>query len=152
MLDRDLAELYEVKPKRLREQLKRNRNRFPADFVFQLTEEETNFMVSQNATPSKKYFGGHRPYVFTEHGALMLSSILSSKRAAEMGIFVVRAFIKLRQIIAGHKELTHKLDQLERRVSGHDMDILTVFKAIRKLVIQETKPKRKIGFKPGGED
>jgi len=91
MLDRDLADLYGVKPIRLREQVKRNKSRFPGDFMFQLAGEEVGFMVSQNAIPSWKHLGGYRPYVFTEHGVAMLSSVLKSQRAVQMNILIIRA-------------------------------------------------------------
>jgi hypothetical protein len=149
MLDRDLAELYGVKPIRLREQVKRNRNRFPDDFMFQLTEDEVKFMVSQNAIPSRKHLGGFLPYAFTEHGTLMLSSILNSARAVEIGIFVVRAFVKLRQILSSHKDLAQKLNELEKRIQKHDVEIYSIFKAIRKLMAEPEKPKRRIGFVAG---
>src|SRR3989338_9663855 len=106
MLDRDLAELYGVKAFRLREQVKRNKQKFPDDFMFRLSEEEVNLLVSQNAIPSRKHLGGFLPYVFTEHGALMLASVLNSTLAVEVGIFIVRAFVKLRQILS--RDLTHE--------------------------------------------
>jgi hypothetical protein len=146
MLDRDLAQLYGVKSFRLREQVKRNIERFPSDFMFQLNEQEVDLMVSQNAIPSKKHLGGHLPYAFTEHGALMLSSILNSKKAVDVGIYVVRAFIKLRQILSSHKELSHKLDEHEKRIQKHDVEIYSIFKAIRRLMTEPDKPKKKIGF------
>src|SRR3989344_4732 len=97
MLDRDLADLYGVKPFRLREQVKRNKERFPEDFMFHLTKDETEILVSHNAIPSVRSLGGYLPYVFTEHGAIMIASILSTKRAVQVSIFVVRAFNKIRE-------------------------------------------------------
>ena len=99
MLDKDLAVLYGVKPIRLREQVKRNIRRFPPDFMFQLNTKETDVMVSQNAIPSKKHLGGYLPYAFTEHGILMLSSVLNSERAVEVNIQIMRTFTKLRQLM-----------------------------------------------------
>ena len=146
MLDKDLAILYDVKPIRLREQVKRNRNRFPKDFMFQLDEEEINFMVSQNAIPSRKHLGGHSPYVFTEQGVAMLATVLNSERAIQANIAIMRTFVKLREILSTHKELAHKLTQLERKIESHDKDIRTIFEAIRQLMATPEKKKRKIGF------
>jgi hypothetical protein len=107
MLDKDLAALYQVKPIRLREQVKRNKTRFPADFMFQLNKKETAVMLSQNAIPSRKQLGGFLPYAFTEHGILMLSSVLNSERAIQVNIQIMRAFTRLRQIISRNKDLSH---------------------------------------------
>lgn len=148
MLDRDLAELYGVTPRRLREQVKRNSRRFPSDFMFRLTEKELDFMVSQNATPSRKYFGGHFPYAFTEHGALMLSSVLSSEKAVKVGIFVVRAFIRMREIISSHKRLLKKIEEMEKK---YDAQFKIVFDALRRVISPTVKSKNKIGFLRGGE-
>ena len=116
MLDRDLAELYAVSAKRLNEQVRRNLHRFPLDFMFQLTEEEYLNLRSQFATSSLKH-GGSRylPYSFTEHGITMLSSVLNSERAVAMSIFIVRAFIKMREMLAAHKDLANKIDEIERK-------------------------------------
>ncbi|MDW8056507.1 MAG: ORF6N domain-containing protein [Elusimicrobiota bacterium] len=146
MLDKDLADIYGVKPIRLREQVKRNKDRFPEDFMFQLTDEEVDFMVSQNAIPSKKYLGGHNPYVFTEHGAVMLASVLNTPKAVQMSIFVVRAFVKLREILSTHKELAKKLEELERKIIKHDGEIKTLFEAIKQLMLPQEKSKKRIGF------
>lgn len=143
MLDKDLAELYGVKPIRLREQIKRNKKRFPIDFSFQLTEKEVDFLVSQNAIPSRKYLGGHLPYAFTEHGALMLSAILNSERAIEVGIFVVRAFVRMREMLSTHKKLLEKIDVLEKK---YDQQFRVVFDAIKALINNPPKKTGKIGF------
>ena len=149
ILDRDLAKLYGVDTKRLNEQAKRNIQRFPEDFMFQLTKEESEFLRSQFAT-LKVGRGQHRkylPYVFTEHGAIMAASVLNSKRAVEMSIRVVRTFIKLRQLLTTHKELAYKLSELERKIEKHDTEIQAIFEAIRQLMAPVTqKPKRHIGF------
>ncbi|HYW47641.1 MAG TPA: ORF6N domain-containing protein [Bryobacteraceae bacterium] len=120
MLDSDLAELYQVPTKRLNEAVRRNRNRFPEDFMFQLTTEEAENSRSQFATSSSGY-GGRRylPYAFTEHGVAMLSSVLRSDRAVQMNILIVRAFVKLRELLASHKELARKIDQLEADQKKH---------------------------------
>ncbi len=146
MLDRDLADLYGVKPIRLREQVKRNKRRFPGDFLFQLSDAETDSLVSQNAIPSRKHLGGSRPYVFTEHGAVMVASVLNTQRAVEVSIYVVKAFVRLRELAASHKELSKKLTELEGRVGAHDETIQTLLAAIKQLMLPPEKPKRKIGF------
>jgi hypothetical protein len=122
LVDRDLALLYGVATKRLNEQVRRNIDRFPEDFMFQLTKNEFEVWRSQiaNSNPSAKMGLRRRPYVFTEHGAIMAATTLNSPRAVEVSLFVVRAFIKLCQFALAHKELAAKLDQLERKVAGHD--------------------------------
>jgi phage regulator Rha-like protein len=150
ILDSDLAELYGVTTKRLNEQIKRNKERFPADFMFQLNAAEADDLRSQNTT-SKSARGGrrYRPYVFTEHGAIMAASVLNSPRAVEASIYVVRAFIKLREMLGTHKELARKFAQLEKHIEGHDEDITTLFEAIRQLMEPPDAPippARRIGF------
>lgn len=147
MLDKDLAYLYQVDPRALRQQVKRNNDRFPSDFMFQLTEREVRYVVSQNVTPSMSYFGGYLPYAFTEQGVAMLSGVLHSKRAAQVNIAIMRAFVKLRDILATHKELVAKLRELEAKISKHDTDIGTIFEAIRQLMTPPPEPpRRRIGF------
>lgn len=145
MLDADLAELYEVETKRLNEQVKRNAGRFPADFMFQLSDEEFANLKSQFATSS---WGGRRarPYAFTEHGAIMAASVLNSDRAVEMSVYVVRAFVQLRELMLNHKALAQKLTELERRVSDHDHSLLDVIEALRELTAAPKVSKRPIGF------
>jgi len=143
MLDKDLAVLYGVKPIRLREQVKRNIRRFPDDFMFQLDEKEIDFMVSQNAIPSRKYLGGFQPYVFTEQGVAMLSTVLNSERAIEVNIHIMRAFVKLREMIASHKDLVKRLDELE---SKYDEQFKVVFDAIRELMAPPEPKRKHIGF------
>ena len=147
ILDSDLAGLYGVETKRLNEQVKRNSERFPSDFVFQLTQEEFENLRSQSATSSRAH-GGRRtpPYVFTEHGAIMVANVLNSQRAIEMSVFVVRAFVRLRGILATHKELASKLDELERKVGEHDEAIRALVTAIRELMSPSSKERRAIGF------
>jgi phage regulator Rha-like protein len=147
MLDSDLAELYGVTTKRLNEQVKRNQQRFPADFMFQLTSEETKNLRSQIAT-SNRGGGGrrYRPYAFTEHGAIMAASVLNSRRAIEVSVYVVRAFVKLREMLRTHKELAGKLAELEKRIEGHDDEITTLFEAIRQLMEPPEEPSKRIGF------
>jgi phage regulator Rha-like protein len=150
MLDADLAELYGVTTKRLNEQVKRNRARFPEDFIFQLTVQETELLRSQIAT-SKKGRGGRRyaPFAFTEHGAIMLASVLNTQRATEVSVFVVRAFIRLREMLATHKELAHKLAELERKLVTHDEAIRSLMNAIRQLMTPPVQKRRPIGFRVG---
>ncbi len=147
MLDSDLAELYGVTTKRLNEQVKRNRQRFPADFMFQLTSDEATNLRSRIAT-SKQGRGGrrYRPYAFTEHGAIMVASVLNSHRAIEVSIYVVRAFVKLREMLRTHKELARKLAELEKRIEGHDEEIIVLFEAIRQLMESPEKTTKRIGF------
>ena len=147
MLDSHLALLYGVPTKRLNEQVRRNISRFPDDFMFQLTEDEYKLLRSQNAT-SKSGSGGRRylPFAFTEQGVAMLSTVLNSERAIQVNIAIMRTFVKLRQILATHKELAHKLDELERKYETHDKQIKSVFEAIRQLMTPPEKHKRQIGF------
>lgn len=148
MLDADLAELFGVPTKRFNEQVKRNFDRFPADFMFQLTEDEYESLRSQNAT-LKVGRGQHRkymPYVFTEHGAIMAATILNSPKAVEMSVFIVRAFVQLREMLSSNAELAAKLLELERKVSGHDQAIVGLIDAIRQLMKQPVSAGRPIGF------
>jgi ORF6N domain len=144
MLDADLAILYGVSTKRLNEQVRRNRSRFPDDFMFQLTREEVRSLRSQIAT-SKQGRGGRRytPLVFTEQGISMLSTVLNSERAIQVNIEIMRAFVRLREMIATHKDLARKLEALERR---YDAQFKVVFDAIRELMAPPESKKRKIGF------
>ncbi len=149
MLDRDLAKLYGVKPIALRQQVKRNINRFPADFMFQLDSGEAELLVSQNVIPSKRSLGGYLPYAFTEQGVAMLSSVLRSERAVQVNILIMRAFVRLREILATHKDLARKLQELEKKFAQHDVQIRRVFEAIRKLIESpKPPPSRQIGFQP----
>jgi hypothetical protein len=150
ILDSDLAGLYGVETRRLNEQVRRNAARFPMDFAFQSTLEELDNLKSQIATSSGQW-GGRRklPYAFTEHGALMAASVLNSPKAVEMSILVVRAFVRVRQILAGNRQLAAKLDELERRVAAHDKNIGALFQAVRSLMAVPEKPTRKIGFAKG---
>ena len=193
ILDADLAELYGVTTARLNQQVKRNRDRFPRDFMFQLTWEETRSLRLQIATlddpradslrsqiatlggsgadDSRSHIAtlngsgteslrsqfvtldrGHhlkyRPYAFTEHGAIMAANVLNSERAVKVGVYVVRTFVKLRQMLTAHKELAGRLEELERKVDGHDHEILALVEAIRELMAPPPEPKRRrIGFR-----
>lgn len=143
MLDKDLALLYGVKPIRLREQVKRNLKRFPDDFMFQLADKEIDFMVSQNAIPSRKHLGGYNPYVFTEQGVAMLATVLNSERAIQVNIEIMRTFVRLRRMLASNRELARKLDDLEKK---YDAQFKVVFDAIKQLMEPPKKARKRIGF------
>jgi hypothetical protein len=146
MVDRDLAELYGVQTKRLNEQVRRNIERFPEDFMFQLNDSETRQLVAFcDRFGSLKHSSVH-PYVFTEQGVAMLSSVLHSKKAIQVNVAVMRVFVKLREMIATHKELMYKLGDLERKIGRHDEQIRSIFEAIRQLMAVPERPKRRIGF------
>jgi hypothetical protein len=146
MLDADLASLYKVETRMLVQAVKRNLRRFPADFMFQLNDEEWAALRSQNVISKGR--GGRRyaPYAFTEHGALMLASVLNSETADEVGIIIVRAFIQLREILSSNKELAEKLTELDRKVSTHDQAITGLINAIRQLMKMPENVSRPIGF------
>ena len=147
MLDRDIAVLFGVKSIRLREQVKRNQNRFPENFMFQLTENEVETKVSQNAIPSKQHLGGYLPYAFTEHGVLMLANVLKSERAITMSIRIIEIFVKLREVLLTHKDILLKFEQLEKKAFRQDDDIRLIFKYLKELLNPKTEPMRKICFK-----
>ena len=152
LLDSDLAALYGVTTARLNQQVRRNLGRFPPDFMFQLTAQEHRALMLQFATSNKPGRGGRRkpPLVFTEHGAIQTANVLNSTRAVEMGIYVVRAFVQLRELIASNKELARRLDQLEARIekklTSHDDAIGAMLSAIRELMNPPVKKSRPIGF------
>jgi hypothetical protein len=145
LLDRDLAEIYGVSTGRLNEAVKRNAARFPEDFMFQLTEPEAQNLRSQIAISS---WGGRRylPFVFTEYGAIQAANVLRSPRAIEMSLYVVRAFVQLREMLASNKELAQRLDELERKLATHDQAITGILKTIRELMNPPLPKKRPIGF------
>lgn len=148
MLDADLAELYGVPTKALNQAVKRNAERFPADFMFQLSADESLALRSQTVTSNTSGRGGRRysPRAFTEHGALMAATVLNSPRAVEMSVFVVRVFVQLREFLATHRELAAKLDELERKLSTHDQAIAGLIDAIRQLTATPPHKARPIGF------
>ena len=145
ILDSDLAGLYGVPTKRLNEQVKRNRERFPPDFMFQLTKVEKEEVVANCDHLQKLKFSPVLPYAFTEHGAIMAASVLNTERAVQASIYVVRAFVKLRQMLAPYKELMGKLDQLEKKLQTHDKQIIAIVEAI-KLLMPSPKDKQKEPF------
>ncbi len=146
ILDADLAELYGVTTRRLNEQVRRNIGRFPEDFMFQLTKEEKNEVVAKCDHLTKLKYSPHLPLAFTEHGAIMAANVLNSQRAIEVSVFVVRAFVRLREILAAHVQLYRKLDELERKVGEHDEAIRSLITAIRQLMEPPKRETRPIGF------
>ena len=146
MLSLHLSELYGVEPKVLVQAVKRNIERFPEDFMFKLTNQEVINLKSQIVTSS---WGGLRramPYAFTEHGAIMVASVLNSPRAVEISVYVVRAFVRLREYLSSHKELAQKLTELEKKIETHDEAIQALIDAIRQLMTPPDKPRRRIGY------
>jgi ORF6N domain len=146
MFDFDLAKLYGTTTGRLNEQVKRNRKRFPSDFVFQLTVEEKGQVIANCENLEHLKYAPVPPFVFTEHGALMAANILNSAQAVRMSVFVVRAFVKLREILASNVGLAKKVSNLERKYGTHDDQIREIFSALRELMDPPTKPSRQIGF------
>ena len=140
MLDRDLAELYKVETGALIQAVKRNKKRFPDDFMFQLIKMEAESLVSQNVIPSKRSFGGRMPYVFTEQGVAMLSSVLKSERAIEMNIIIMRAFVKIRNLIYSYKDLAEKVEKMDKKIGK-------IFEILGQMNNMENNKKEEIGFK-----
>jgi hypothetical protein len=147
LLDRDLAELYGVETRLLKQAVRRNRKRFPEDFMFELTKQEfedwrSQFVISNSDKMGLRY----RPMAFTEQGVAMLSSVLNSDRAIEVNIAIMRAFVQLRKMIASNKKLARKVKELEARVGEHDEQIQVIFEAIHQLMTPPDTPPKKIGF------
>jgi hypothetical protein len=149
ILDFDLAELYQVETRALKQAIRRNRDRFPSDFLFELTSEEMGILVSQSVIPSRKKFGGAAPYAFTEQGVAMLSSVLRSPQAVAVNIAIMRTFVQLRRLMDSNRDLARKIESLEKK---YDEQFATVFEAIKHLVEEDQgrkeQPKRQIGFRP----
>ncbi|MSQ14242.1 MAG: ORF6N domain-containing protein [Dehalococcoidia bacterium] len=150
MLDSDLAELYGVETKVLVQAVGRNKARFPEDFMFRLTKEEFDRLRSQFVTSNNPGRGGRRypPYAFTEQGVSMLSSVLRSQRAVQVNIEIMRAFVRLREMLASNRDLARRLDEIEER---YDEQFKAVFDAIRQLMVPPTQPRRRLGFRPRDE-
>ena len=146
LLDSDLAALYGVTTGNLNKAVSRNRDRFPSDFMFQLGAEEAEDLIFQIGRSKGRGGRRHRPYAFTEQGIAMLSSILNSDRAIRVNIAIMRAFVKLRQMLETNRELARKFSELERRVGKHDQEIEAILEAIRQLMDPPQKPRREIGF------
>jgi hypothetical protein len=149
MLDRDLAELYNVEPRRLREQVKRNIDKFPEHFMFRLTEIEVELMVSQNAIPSRQVLGGSLPYVFTEHGILQLSNVVKSERATEMSIKIIEIFVSLREFLTDSLNVKLEIEEIKKKLANHNKNIELVFSYLDEMMEkQDNKVERnKIGYK-----
>jgi phage regulator Rha-like protein len=146
LLDSDLAALYGVQTKNLNKAVKRNAERFPADFMFQLTPEELRSLRFHFGTSKARGGVRYRPYAFTEQGVAMLSSLLNSERAVKVNIAIMRAFVKLRETLDTNRELVRKFAELERRTAKHDEEIAAILEAIRQLIAPPEKPRREIGF------
>ena len=147
IVDADLAQFYGVPTKRLNEQVKRNKARFPNDFIFQLSSEEKADVVANCDHLEKLKYSGSLPYVFTEHGTIMAASVLNSPRAIEVSVYIVRAFVRIRRVIAEHKEISRRIVQIEHHLADHDEQIIELIKAIKQLLKPEPPPKkRRIGF------
>ena len=147
MIDKDLAELYGVTTKRLNEQVKRNTKRFPIDFMFQLNEEEKEEVVAKCDHLKTLKYSPQLPYVFTEYGAVMLASVLNSDRAIEVNVQIVRIFTRMRELIMTNQEILLKLEQLERKVDGHDENIRVIFAYLKKLLDPPQQPRPRVGFR-----
>src|SRR5947199_6318196 len=146
LLDFDLAPLYGVTTGNLNKAMRRNRERFPSDFMFQLTAAEAESLIFQSGISKGRGGRRHRPYAFTEQGVAMLSSVLNSPRAVKVNIAIMRAFVKLRKTLETNRELARKFSELEQRVGKHDSEIAAIMQAIRQLMAPPEKPKREIGF------
>jgi len=148
ILDSDLAELYNVEARHLNQQVKRNAKRFPVEFRFQISPQEFEILRSQNVISSDGHGGRrYRPFVFTEHGAIMAATVLNSERAIEMSIFVVQAFVRMRRALAANRQIMAKLAKIESRIESHDADIQDLMGAIRELMAPPAPPdRRRIGF------
>jgi hypothetical protein len=151
MIDRDLAELYGVTTKQMNQQVKRNLNRFPEDFMFQLTAEEKEEVVTNCDHLKSLKYSPVLPYVFTEHGAVMLASVVNSERAIAVNILIVRIFTQMREMLLTHKDILLKLEQLERKTTGHDDDIQIIFKYLKQLLNPPQEPRPRIGFRRAHE-
>ena len=151
MLDEDLAELYQVETKRLNEQVRRNIDRFPDDFMFRLTKKEFENLKSQIATSS---WGGRRklPLAFTEQGVSMLSGVLNSETAIRVHIQIIRVFGRMRELLLTHKDILLQLEKIEKKLAGHDEDITLIFQYLKQLLNPPQTPRRKIGFKRKDEE
>jgi len=147
MLSTHLAELYSVEPRVLMQSVKRNRDRFPEDFMFQLNDAEFKDLKSQFVTSSRGGLRRANPYAFTEHGVAMLSSVLRSQQAVQMNLFIIRAFVKLREMLATHKDLARKIEGLERQQTEQGAQLAAVYSIVKKLIDVSTKPHNPIGFK-----
>jgi hypothetical protein len=152
MIDLDLAELYGVPTKRLNEQVKRNTKRFPVDFMFQLSQNEKARLIKTYEHLNRLKYSPNLPFVFTEHGAVMLASVLNSERAIEVNVQIVRVFIRMREMLITHKDILSKLRKVEMKAVRQDDDIKLIFKYLKELFNPSREPRRKIGFRHKKED
>jgi hypothetical protein len=157
MLAQDLAELYEVETKVLNQQVKRNIGKFPERYMFQLTKDEYDRLRSQNVTLKRGQHIKYLPYAFTEHGILMLSSVLNSERADKVNMLIIDTFVKLRELMFMHKDVIHQLEQVQNKLTAHDGQIMVIFEYLKQLEKTkqedlELKPRKKIGFKRNSEE
>ena len=151
MLDRDLAELYGVETRVLNQAVKRNLNRFPEDFMFQLSQEELENWKSQIVISNREKLGLRKPpYAFTEHGVLMLSSVLNSPQAVQVNIQIVRIFTRLRKLLSEHIDLKLEIEEIKKHLNNHDKNIELVFSYLDQLIDKQNQPRKRIGFKPDG--
>jgi len=146
IIDADLAFMFDVPTKVLNQAVKRNIERFPEDFMFQLTKEEKEEVVTICDHLKQLKYSPNLPYAFTEHGAIMAANVLNSEKAIVVSVYIVRAFVRLREMLLTHKELAHKLAELESRIDKHDKAIVALITAIKELMTPSVKPKRQIGF------
>lgn len=156
ILDLHLSELYQVETRVLKQAVRRNKDHFPEDFMFELTDNEIDIMVSQNVIPSRQTLGGAKPFAFTETGVAMLSSVLKSKKALEINIIIMRTFVMLRKMYYDNRETLNRLDNFDRKLAEHDNNILLIFEYIKqfeevKLQALEYKNRKRIGFKTSDE-
>lgn len=150
MLDRDLAELYGVEVRVLKQAVRRNMERFPEAFMFELTLEEDHGLRSQFVTLKQGEHGKYPPFAFTEHGVLMLANVLRSERAIAVSIRIIDLFVRMRQVMLAHQDILLRLEQLERRVGEKDADIQLLFHHLKQLLAPPSEPRKRIGFKPSG--
>jgi len=148
MIDKDIAELYGVITKRLNEQVKRNKKRFPTDFMFQLTQDEKDEVVANCDHLKTLKYSPNLPFAYIEHGAVMLASVLNSDRAIEVNIQIVRIFTQIREMLLMNKDFLLKVEQLENKVISHDEDIKNIFQALKRLINPPQEPRKRLGFKP----
>jgi phage regulator Rha-like protein len=151
MLSHHLAELYQVETRRLNEQVRRNPGKFPGRYMFQLTTEEYKSLRSQNATLKRGQHSKYPPYAFTEHGILMLSSVLRSERADKVNMLIIDTFVKLNEMLLTHKDILLKLEEMEKRVAGQDEKVLMIFNYLKQFIKEQETPRKQIGFKQKGE-
>jgi len=154
MIDRDLAELFSVKAIRLREQVKRNPDKFPEHFMFQLTEAEVEIMVTQNAIPSKKHLGGSLPFAFSEYGVLQLANVLKSNTAVQMSIKIIEIFVRIRQVLTDTLEMKQEIEEIKKKLQNQDKNIELVFSYLDELITEKENltPRKRIGFKANESD